>query len=219
MILLTLAAGSADALGYLSLGKVFTSNMTGNVVLMGIALSEGRGNDTGRSLFALFAFIVGNCFGAWICSRVGPRTNATRDVTITIGCEAALLLAYAVCPFFVSPGHLASFGYALIALLGLSMGLQAAAVFRLGTPGVTTTAITGTLTNLFAGLMKIVNFLPSPRREDHVASFGLQSLVIVTYCGGAAMSGLLLLHARPWAFFFPAAMAAATFFIRLIRRG
>jgi uncharacterized membrane protein YoaK (UPF0700 family) len=61
LVLLSIAAGSADAAGYLGLGKVFTANMSGNVVLLGIALSEGRGADTGRTLFSLLAFMVGTC--------------------------------------------------------------------------------------------------------------------------------------------------------------
>src|ERR1700722_2242743 len=129
VLLLTLVAGSGDALGYLNLGKVFTSNMTGNVVLMGIALSEGRGNDTGRSLFALLAFVVGNCCGAWLCSRLSPKKSPRFAVTVVIGCEAGLLLAYALLSAFLPPGRQLTLTYPLIALLAASMGLQAAAVY------------------------------------------------------------------------------------------
>ena len=40
--LLTLVAGMADAVGYISLGGIFAANMTGNTVLAGIALAEGQ---------------------------------------------------------------------------------------------------------------------------------------------------------------------------------
>jgi uncharacterized membrane protein YoaK (UPF0700 family) len=35
LLTLTAAAGSADAVSYLGLGRVFTANMTGNLVLLG----------------------------------------------------------------------------------------------------------------------------------------------------------------------------------------
>jgi hypothetical protein len=42
---LSLAAGCVDAVGYLGLGQVFVANMTGNTVLLGLAIgqADGRG--------------------------------------------------------------------------------------------------------------------------------------------------------------------------------
>jgi uncharacterized membrane protein YoaK (UPF0700 family) len=220
ILLLTLVAGGADALGYLNLGKVFTSNMTGNVVLMGIALAEGRGADTGRSLFAFLAFIVGNGLGAFLCSRFFRKEAPASIITAVFSLEAALLLAFAGSSPLLSPQRQTDMAYPLIALLGASMGLQAAAVYRMGTPGVTTTAITGTLTTLLTGLMKPISTLPktSTGTPANPSAFGLQALVILTYCGGAAISGLLRLHAPIWAGFFPPAMVAIVIVTRLVRR-
>jgi len=219
ILLLTLVAGSADALGYLNLGKVFTSNMTGNVVLMGIAVSEGRGADTGRSLFAFLAFIVGNCLGAWFCSHATGKEVSRASLTGVLGIEATMLLAYAVLSSLLPVERQLVFAYQLIALLGLSMGLQAAVVYRMGTPGVTTTAITGTLTTLFAGLMKSISQgkQPAPENRPRHASFGLQALVIVLYLGGAAALGALNLNAKPWAAFFPAVIVVLVVLTRLAR--
>ena len=77
LVLLSIAAGSADAAGYLGLGKVFTANMTGNIVLLGIALSNGQGANTRHSLFALFAFAVGTCAGGWLCGRGAKKKTWT----------------------------------------------------------------------------------------------------------------------------------------------
>jgi uncharacterized membrane protein YoaK (UPF0700 family) len=221
ILLLTLVAGGADALGYLELGKVFTSNMTGNVVLLGIALSEGRGNDTGRSLFAFLAFLVGNGIGAFLCSRFFRKDSPASIITAVIGLEAVLLLVFAASSAFIPPARQLELAYPLIALLAASMGLQAAAVYRMGTPGVTTTAITGTLTTLMTGLMKPISSLPktSVEKSGPPSSFSLQALVILLYCGGAAISGFLRLHAPTWAGFFPAVMVAVVVLTRLLRRG
>ena len=43
ILILAWAAGSLDAIGYLGLGHVFTANMTGNAVLLGLALGQGYG--------------------------------------------------------------------------------------------------------------------------------------------------------------------------------
>ena len=40
--MLTAAAGSTDAISYLGLGRVFTANMTGNLVLLGVAIGQGQ---------------------------------------------------------------------------------------------------------------------------------------------------------------------------------
>ena len=42
LLLLTLVAASVDAISYLGLGHVFTAMMTGNTVLLGLALAQGE---------------------------------------------------------------------------------------------------------------------------------------------------------------------------------
>ncbi|XTR51741.1 DUF1275 family protein [Pseudarthrobacter sp. So.54] len=43
MLMLTFSTGVVDAVGYLGLDRVFTGNMTGNVVLLGMAVVGGTG--------------------------------------------------------------------------------------------------------------------------------------------------------------------------------
>jgi uncharacterized membrane protein YoaK (UPF0700 family) len=52
-------AGCVDALSYLKLGHVFTANMTGNTVLLGIALGQWHGLAALRAALALLGFGVG----------------------------------------------------------------------------------------------------------------------------------------------------------------
>jgi uncharacterized membrane protein YoaK (UPF0700 family) len=53
LLLLTLAAASVDAISYLGLGHVFTAMMTGNTVLLGLALAQGEVLAALRSILAL----------------------------------------------------------------------------------------------------------------------------------------------------------------------
>jgi uncharacterized membrane protein YoaK (UPF0700 family) len=218
LVLLSIAAGSADAAGYLGLGKVFTANMTGNIVLLGIAISERRTGDTSRSLFALFAFIVGTCLGGWMCRDVPPRRGWAPQITRVILLEAGLILIYAAWWMLVAPEQQASFVYIYIALFSLAMGLQGAAAYHLGIPGVTTTVVTGTLTSFFIGLTKIASAKEesTPDKSTHPPLL-LQAIVVFTYCGGAAISGLLMLHVRSWAGFFPAAVIMIVILTRVVR--
>jgi uncharacterized membrane protein YoaK (UPF0700 family) len=43
LVMLSLAAGCVDAVGFLGLGQIFVANMTGNTVLLGLALGQARG--------------------------------------------------------------------------------------------------------------------------------------------------------------------------------
>ena len=53
VLVLTWAASGVDAISYLGLGHVFTANMTGNAVLLGLAVGQGQGLAALRSIIAL----------------------------------------------------------------------------------------------------------------------------------------------------------------------
>ena len=63
---LAAASGATDAIGYLALGNVFTSAMTGNLALLGIALAHRDGERIGRVLVSLVCYMVGAAIGARI---------------------------------------------------------------------------------------------------------------------------------------------------------
>jgi uncharacterized membrane protein YoaK (UPF0700 family) len=88
---------------------------------------------------------------------------------------------------------------------------------RLGIPGVVTTVVTGTLTSLITGLTKTLSGKDDPAHPVPPSRYGLQAVVIVTYCGGAAVSGLLMSHASAFAGFFPATVVLLVIGIRLTR--
>jgi uncharacterized membrane protein YoaK (UPF0700 family) len=216
LVLLTLAAASADTAGYLGLGKIFTANMTGNIVLLGISISQEQNADSSRGICALTLFIVGTCLGGWFCHRGSGQPS--RSVTLVFAGEAVLLALFAICWWLLPASPPPDGVYGLIALLGLSMGLQGAAVFRLGVPGVVTTVVTGTLTSLLTGVMKTL--VPTLQVENPArpSPFGVQAAVVLAYGVGATLSGLLVLHARPCAGILPAFLALTVVLVRLGRR-
>lgn len=141
-LLLAGAAGYLDAVSYLMLG-IFTANMTGNTVLLGIALGQAHWAGAGRVALALASFIAGAAAGALVLRR-------QRRIGSVLAAEAAILLA-ALGIWAALPRRGASVGPAavpFITLLSAAMGAQTAAVRRVGEQRVSTTYVTGTLTSL-----------------------------------------------------------------------
>jgi uncharacterized membrane protein YoaK (UPF0700 family) len=129
-----------DAISYLALGRVFTANMTGNTVLLGLALVHGEIASIVNTLVALAGFLLGGAAGAWLAYR-GPREEGwPRGVTIALGVECVLLAVLA--------NERATAGAFAVLLAALAMGIQSAAARRLDVLGVATTFLTGTLTSL-----------------------------------------------------------------------
>lgn len=196
ILILAWAAGSLDAIGYLGLGHVFTANMTGNTVLLGLALGQEQGVAALRSVVAVGGFALGVATGATIMSKDGERMDWPPSVTTALFLEGIVLAIFSVAWHALSvPQWL----YALIALSAVAMGIQSAAVRRLKVPGIATTYITGTLTSFVSAITsRIRKAGPASEREPVAASspemnwehrVGLQAGVFMTYVLAAALSG------------------------------
>ena len=201
---LALAAGYIDALSYLGLGRVFPANMTGNTVLLGIALAEQSGEGTLRSLLALAGFVGGALAATWIVQRGDANERWPRAVNWALGVEALVLGALAV-GWTLTGAASDTAARALIVLSALAMGMQSAAVNRLEVTGVTTTYITGTLTHFASGLVDRARVQRS-RVAEHPA---LLAAVWAVYLGGAALGALALVAQPTLAFALPVALVAA----------
>jgi uncharacterized membrane protein YoaK (UPF0700 family) len=144
IVVLSVAAGCVDAVSYLGLGHIFTANMTGNTVLLGLSLGQADWQAALHSGVALVGFIVGVALGTVISGGDSERQSVWPiKVTATLAVELAVLAAVA-CGLYLAGGA----AQALVFLAALAMGLQSTAVQRLGIPGVATTYITGTLTSV-----------------------------------------------------------------------
>jgi uncharacterized membrane protein YoaK (UPF0700 family) len=143
---LTAVSGLIDAVSFLALGHVFVANMTGNVVLLGFAFAGARGISISGSLTALAAFMFGATIGGRLSRRHG-ESGAHLLSAATAAKIVFMLLAGAIA-FVYGPSGVAAF--AIIIALGVSMGLQNAAVRSLGVPDITTTVVTQTITGIAA---------------------------------------------------------------------
>jgi uncharacterized membrane protein YoaK (UPF0700 family) len=188
--LLTLATGLVDAACYLGLGRVFTANMTGNVVLLAFGVAGAQGLPVLAPAVSLAVFLPGAAAGGRLANRlVGPGgAEATaparrRWLSVALLLELLLVALAGLSALGLPVGGGGVRRYLVIALLAAALGVQNATVRRLAVPDVTTTVLTMTLTGLaadswFAGGR-------SPRALRRVAAVGLMF-------GGALLGALLL---------------------------
>lgn len=150
LVALTFAAGAVDAVALLRL-DVFTAVMTGNIVLLGLAVGQGAFRNALRSLLALIAYSVGVIAGARIVGAFALETHWSPKATAALAVEWALQAAFLV-GWLLTETHPDGAGAgALIAFSGVAMGIQAATARALA-PGMSTTYVTGTLTGLLSEL-------------------------------------------------------------------
>jgi uncharacterized membrane protein YoaK (UPF0700 family) len=146
-MVLTFLSGVIDAVCYLGLGRVFTANMTGNVVVIGFAAAGAPGFSVRASLTSLAVFLVGAVAGGRLTRYITRRSlrlsSAIAAEAIFVGAGAAVASTAAT----VATG----WGqYTTITLLAFAMGIRNAVVRGLSIPDMTTTVLTMTLTGLAA---------------------------------------------------------------------
>jgi uncharacterized membrane protein YoaK (UPF0700 family) len=148
LLVLTFTTGLVDAVSYLGLGRVFTANMTGNIVLLGFGIAGGYGLPVVAPLVSLGAFLVGSAAGGVLARRIGHRH--VQHVARALWIESGLVLAAVIVAAATDVRPSTVSGDVVIALLALAMGVRNATVRRLAVPDLTTTVLTMTLTGLAA---------------------------------------------------------------------
>ena len=190
LIVLTVGAGVVEAVSFLGLGQVFITNMTGNLILLGIAAAEGASGDAGRLAIALGSFLVG-VFAAGQATRRKHRAGVwpvrVRLALVAVGLlEAGFCIAWAITQGDPHP----PLKLALTAVAGLAMGTQSAAVRTLAPSGLSTTFMTGTLVDLVRSI---------PSSVDERVGKARSLAVVASLISGAAAGTALFYVARPLA--------------------
>jgi uncharacterized membrane protein YoaK (UPF0700 family) len=180
---LTFVTGLVDAVSYLGLGRVFSANMTGNVVLLGFGIARSGGLPVVAPLVSLFAFLAGAVVGG----RLAVRAEYHRKIHLrgALALEFAFIVVAAILCAVVHVEALSFAGDVVIALLALGMGVRNATVRRISVPDLTTTVLTMTLTGLAAD-----SYLGGGTGEGSVRrTFAVAALL------SGAIAGALLLRA------------------------
>ena len=199
LVLLACVAGSVDVMSYYRLGHVFTANMTGNTILLGLAIGQGKLAASLHSLAALGGFFAGSLIGAFIVENT--KRSWSYYVTLSTIIETVIIFLL-VLIWFEEPQVLSDqVLYASILLAAVAMGIQSATIRHLNIPGVVTTFLTGTITSIGMSTVngikkgfrkKITGKYPElPMPRTLYQRIELQVIVFVAYGATAVLTGWL----------------------------
>lgn len=197
-IALTFGSGAMDVASFTRLGNVFTSVMTGNIVLWGLSAARGSLSLAGHTAVSIAGYITGVAMGTWIthgfkmaAAGEDPRPDSVlpAHVSWTLLAELVLLLGFTGGweVTGANPGGWAQF--CLLAVAAAAMGVQSSAVKDMGLSDVSTTYLTGTLTGLVGSLVSPGQDTPHGVRRVGVlfgllAGAGLCGLLVATAAAG-----------------------------------
>ena len=187
---LSALAGYVDAIGFLHLGGLYVSFMSGNSTRMGVALALGQWAPALESLGLIVLFVIGAAAGSLIVLGHGVH----RQPWVLLA-EAALLAAGALAYAFGLPN-------AAVAAIVLAMGLENA-VFQIeGGAGLGLTYVTG-------ALVKVGQFAAAALKGGPRWGWVSNLLLWAALVAGSVCGGLAYLWINLAAIWFAAAGALA----------
>lgn len=133
---LSALAGFVDAMGYLALGGVFVSFMSGNSTVLGAAGAAELGNRAWLAVGLVLAFTLGVMVGTFAGRPFGPRRAPAILLLVAVFLAAAVLL------------HTFGFTIASGTVVALAMGTENTVFQKDGQAGMGLTYMTGTLVRL-----------------------------------------------------------------------
>lgn len=190
-LLLTTVGGYVDAVGYIALFQVFTANMSGNSVHIGMYLGQRDWPNLLRPLFAVMSYVVGMLLTR-IAIGIAGRAGVTRIASFTFAVEALLLLCFARARPAMHLGQLVELHspayFGLVAMLAFAMGVQTATLTSFGALNVYTTFVTGTLTKMTESVARALFWA-----WDELRQTGISHIVRRAIAQTDVRQGLLLL--------------------------
>jgi uncharacterized membrane protein YoaK (UPF0700 family) len=197
LLVLTSLSGLVDAVCYLGLGRVFTANMTGNVVVLGFAAAGAPGFSITASLTSLAVFLLGALAGGRLPVHVATRSQI---LALALALEAVFVAVAATVACTAVTVATGWGRYTTISLLAFAMGIRNAVIRRLSIQDMTTTVLTMTLTGLAAD-----SWLAGGDNRRAARRVGS----VLAMLAGAIVGAVLFLHRGPGLPLVIAASAAA----------
>jgi uncharacterized membrane protein YoaK (UPF0700 family) len=183
VVLATVTTGAVNAVTFLFLGKVFSSVITGNLVLLGISAVDHSSSEAIHGGVAIASYAAGVAVAAPLAARGNDHgTTWPGSVTTTLAVELCVLAAFCL-GWELSDGRpRGGAQLVLLVLVAAAMGMQSAAIRRLGQ--MSSTFLTGVIAGLATGTM-----------PDAIGrSLGAIAAMVV----GALAAGFLATQAYAW---------------------
>ena len=179
-IILALAGGFMDVYSYIGRDHVFANAQTGNILLVGVSISEGNWALAGRYFFPVVSFAVGIMLADLVHERFGSVIH-WRQVTVFF--EAVILLGVS----FIPGGD---FNLLANCLTSFACGMQVESFRKIHGHGIATTMCIGNLRN---ALQNVDDYIITHKRgflENGLLYFG----VIFTFVFGAVLGNWCIEH-------------------------
>ncbi|WP_309070917.1 YoaK family protein [Arthrobacter sp.] len=146
LMALTFGTGIVDAIGYLALDHVFIGNMTGNVVILGMAIVGAENLPVLGPLAAMLCFSAGAAITGLILKRKPAMWSGT--VTLLLLFAGLILISVGLLAFLSQDQPDSTTQLIMSSLAAAAMGAQAYVARKLAVREMTTVVVTSTLTAL-----------------------------------------------------------------------
>lgn len=182
-LLLAMAGGILDSYSYLNRGHVFATAETGNLVLLGINLSQGQWQQVLHYLLPILAFAAGVLATELLRRRLGPNAGHLhwRQPILLTECAVLVLVS------FLPQGKLDPLANMLISF---TSAVQIECFRKFHGCACATTMCTG---NLRSGTEHLFRRLTDPDSQSAPKAM-LYYALILSFVTGAILSGLI----SPW---------------------
>jgi uncharacterized membrane protein YoaK (UPF0700 family) len=191
-VLLTFASGASDVASFTRLGSVFTSVMTGNMVIFGLSLARGSVSLASHTAVAVAGYVAGVAVGTRVMWYHAERDGGSGDepsggewpphITLALLAELALFAAVTAGWELTGSRPTGAAQFVILVLAACAMGIQSAAVNQMGLRNVSTTYLTGMLTGLVTAIAR-PDKKPTGRRRPGV---------LLGLLAGAVLAGTFL---------------------------
>lgn len=187
-VLLAVTAGILNSVGFMAIA-LYTSHMTGLTAMLADSLALGVFDVALLSLTGIVAFVSGAAACALLFNWARRRGLHSRYAVVLLLEALLALLIGLVAHEFTAEGR----SWALIALLGFTMGLQNAIITKISDAQIRTTHVTGMVTDIGIELGKLLYPKragdPDPVRP-RLARLGLHALIVGSFFAGGLVGAL-----------------------------
>jgi len=175
-VLLAITGGALDAFIYLNHGHVFAAAMTGNGVLLGVAILHHDYAQALRHLLPIFGFITGIFF-----ANLLDKSLRHHAVTVGLVCEISALF---VASFL--PGRFPDLAF--VPIISIVAAYQITSFRQVDTYAYNSTFITSNLRTAVDGLY---DALTPAKRKAGLRKFRELSCIVLAFLGGAIAGAIL----------------------------
>jgi uncharacterized membrane protein YoaK (UPF0700 family) len=183
-VALCFAAGATDIISYLTLGKIFTSAMTGCAALFFIKATGGDVPTAIRAAIALASYMAGCALAVSLQPADEEQVKSPFTLRRLLTAECLLLALYCLLAGISPQPPAGAIRLILIFISATAMGVQSIVARDLAEPGISTVVLNPTMTSLGVAATKLFlgrePTLPRPNR--------LQILVLFSYAAAALLA-------------------------------